>query len=403
MSLAELSEAIGNMRDDVRVVHADIRMNTKVTKTMLDFMRGLKASKTLPEQTASAVAKARPPPSRNSREKRKRESDKMEVDGDIMDSSSDSSEDEQLAKKVKWSGATIATNANTTSGSGVGTAPRPGSSLPNLRPTLTSGSSAAAAAAAATTTATSRFTLPQAPPSAPTLPPAQPKMDRLAGVRAARAAAGLGRTGGPLPPIRTSLPPKPIGTIPNGKGPQSPYVNSGGTLPSPGTPFALLRGGVGVPIHQPLPGSLPLPPTPVPSVSLPIHAPNSHISQPAPMPPQQQLFRQSVSGAPQSTSTSTLTPANPSLPLFLPGTPTQFGFAAIQGGAGAVNGGGSAGGNDGAGNGGARGPGRERKEREQWELDRYGRVQKEYPLDYKWDVGGAGIGGAGGMKRGGGK
>ncbi|RDB19010.1 hypothetical protein Hypma_014369 [Hypsizygus marmoreus] len=39
MSRAQLSAAIGKMRDDVRDVHVDIRMNDRVAKTMLDFIR----------------------------------------------------------------------------------------------------------------------------------------------------------------------------------------------------------------------------------------------------------------------------------------------------------------------------------------------------------------------------
>lgn len=42
---AQLSAAIGNMRDDVRDTHVDIRMNDRVTKTMLEFIRQLKPSK----------------------------------------------------------------------------------------------------------------------------------------------------------------------------------------------------------------------------------------------------------------------------------------------------------------------------------------------------------------------
>ncbi len=133
MSLAELSESIAKMREDVRMYHTDIRMNTKVTKTMLDFMRGLKAFKTAPDQTAAAVAKSKPPPnSTGAAPKRKRGRDKMDVDGETNNDteSSDSSEEEQQqSKKVKRSPPAAPTTS----------AASPSKSLPNLRPTLTSG------------------------------------------------------------------------------------------------------------------------------------------------------------------------------------------------------------------------------------------------------------------------
>ncbi|KAF9466669.1 hypothetical protein BDZ94DRAFT_127231 [Collybia nuda] len=44
-SKAELSTAIGTMRDDVRDTHVDIRMNDRVARTMLQFIRQMKPSK----------------------------------------------------------------------------------------------------------------------------------------------------------------------------------------------------------------------------------------------------------------------------------------------------------------------------------------------------------------------
>ena len=44
LSMAQLSSAIGRMRDDVRTVHVDIRMNGRVTKTFLEFIKVLKPS-----------------------------------------------------------------------------------------------------------------------------------------------------------------------------------------------------------------------------------------------------------------------------------------------------------------------------------------------------------------------
>lgn len=202
MSLAELSESVGKMREDVRMYHSDIRMNSKVTKTMLDFMRGLKASKTALDQTAAAVTKSKPPPSSTTapREKRKRTMDMMDVDEGPADNdskSSESSEEEQLAKKVKRSPPKAdASSTGQTSASIV----KSGSGLPNLHPTLTSGAAGPRPASLGTTPGGERpqpsQSRPLPTPSQPVAvaaqqPPTQPKMDRLAGLRAARVAAGF--------------------------------------------------------------------------------------------------------------------------------------------------------------------------------------------------------------------
>ena len=205
MSLAELSESIAKMREDVRVYHTDIRMNSKVTKTMVDFMRGLKASKTAPDQTAAAVAKSKPPPgSTGTASKRKRGRDNMDVDGETnndTDSSESSEEEQQQSKKVKR-----APPPPTTSPAS------PSKTLPNLRPTLTSGpvgpprSTASLPAPIQSQPPTPSQSAPPLPPpplKSPTTsqaPPTQPKMDRLAGVRAARAAAAQGHPSLPSAP-----------------------------------------------------------------------------------------------------------------------------------------------------------------------------------------------------------
>jgi hypothetical protein len=206
MSLAELSESVGKMREDVRMYHSDIRMNSKVTKTMLDFMRGLRASKTAPDQTAAAVTKSKPPPSSAPapREKRKRTTDMMDVDEEPADNdseSSESSEEEQLAKKKVKRSPPKATASSTAQTSASIVKSSSGTGLPNLHPTLTSGTAGPRPASLGTTPggerpqpSQSRLQLPT--PSQPVAvaaqqPPTQPKMDRLAGLRAARVAAGF--------------------------------------------------------------------------------------------------------------------------------------------------------------------------------------------------------------------
>lgn len=42
LSLAQLATAISMMREEVRQMHVDIRMNTRVGRTMIDFIKGLK-------------------------------------------------------------------------------------------------------------------------------------------------------------------------------------------------------------------------------------------------------------------------------------------------------------------------------------------------------------------------
>ncbi|KAK2467563.1 hypothetical protein APHAL10511_000418 [Amanita phalloides] len=322
MSLAELSEAIGNMREDVRVYHADIRMNTKVTKTMLDFMRGLKASKTLPEQSAGAVVKSNPP--LTSGEKRKRGVNKMEVDdGTIDDSDSrNQSEDEQLAKKMKRSAAAAAITSNTAT-----------TSPPNPRPTLTARPSAALRLASEVPTGekdqpqllqsqTQPQTQPQ--PMPPTFQAAPPRMDRLAGVRAARAAAGLGQSQTqtqvpPIGPARTQ-------SILNGDGLKSPRTPT--ALPSPGLTLMGFKGGIGVPI----------------SSSQPVNqfSPSSSNTNAIPIP------------VPPTLSSNSAEPMSWVPPILNSGREETE---------------------------------RQRKERERWEVERYGRVQHHFlPEHSGWGV-----------------
>lgn len=227
MSLAELSESVGKMREDVRMYHSDIRMNTKVTKTMLDFMRGLKASKTAPDQTAAAVTKSKPPPSSAPapREKRKRTTDKMDVDEEPADNDSElsePSEEEQLAKKkVKRSPPNInATASSTTS------IVKSASGLPNLHPVITGSTPASLGTTPGGDRPQPSQSRPQLPtPSQPAVvtmspvqqPPTQPRMDRLAGLRAARVAAGF------VPPLSQAPPSAPARSVSgngigNGKG-----------------------------------------------------------------------------------------------------------------------------------------------------------------------------------------
>lgn len=83
-TLAQLSEAIGSMRKDIRTTEVDIRMNSRVIKTMFTFIKGLKASR--------LNAEAGPAASGRSKLKRKR----AEKDG-----SSSEDEDERVVERRK--------------------------------------------------------------------------------------------------------------------------------------------------------------------------------------------------------------------------------------------------------------------------------------------------------------
>ncbi|KAF8326736.1 hypothetical protein F5887DRAFT_1288897 [Amanita rubescens] len=326
MSLAELSESIAKMREDVRMYHTDIRMNSKVTKTMVDFMRGLKASKTAPDQTAAAVAKSKPAPN-STVPKRKRGRDEMDVDGETnndTDLSDSSEEEQQQSKKVKRSPPTAPTTS----------AASPPKSLPNLRPTLTSGPVGpprptaplpAPVQSQPPTPSQSAPPLPPPPLKSPTTtqaPPTQPKMDRLAGLRAARAAAAQSYPSLPLAP-------RSVGTNGNSSNGPPPSPRS------PSTPFPNFKGGLG------------MPPT---SHQLPSHRPPS--SNPNFIP----LFLPSPTQGQhsQAPGTSMENILNASLSRGPP-PPSVVGRPETD---------------------------RERKEREQWEIGRYGRVQNQYSADY---------------------
>jgi len=79
MDLTELSRAIGQMRDDVRVHHVDIRMNDRVAKTMTEFVQGLerKPDTSLIDGRSRGDDSARDKP----RKKRKREQSGGESEG----------------------------------------------------------------------------------------------------------------------------------------------------------------------------------------------------------------------------------------------------------------------------------------------------------------------------------
>ncbi|PFH48447.1 hypothetical protein AMATHDRAFT_65457 [Amanita thiersii Skay4041] len=395
MSLAELGESIAGMRVDVRRHHTDIRTNPKVTKTMFDFIRNLRQGKTSPENVAGKIVPATVAAGISllgdkGIGKRKREdgNDKMDI------TESESSSEGPLAANHKRMKASP--KATTTAAS----QPRPSiskkplaspvkknsTSSPKLPPSRTSSGPGEIRKAPTPVGAVST--------SQPSQPPPQygmpSKPDRLASMRAARASTSTSQSSPALlPPVS----------------PKTPTM-----LPSPGLPFAGFKNPPGQPAasgstpssqstqqrqHPPLP--LPTPTAPSSSAyTLPSSYPHS---QPLPQlpPPQSQarLLAPQLSRLnthlPSNTVESTLLssmsrsgggsgsgasgsapPASPAIPIPIP-IPTGPAALVSQ-----------------------RETERERTERDrrEWEIARYGRVQQ--PREREGNVAGVGVGGAGG-------
>jgi len=81
MDPTELSEAIEDMRRDVRVQHKDIRLNDRVGKTMVEFIQV--SSKTSPKKSPKQAVSA-PAPTTKAKGKRRRVSE-ANVDSDYED------------------------------------------------------------------------------------------------------------------------------------------------------------------------------------------------------------------------------------------------------------------------------------------------------------------------------
>ncbi|TFK19224.1 hypothetical protein FA15DRAFT_697665 [Coprinopsis marcescibilis] len=86
MSMAQLSAAIAGLRDDVRSTHVDIRMNNRVAKTMLDYVRGIKPGApdgpVAAEYTASLESGANGKGKGKAKRKRGKAGDDDDDDGD---------------------------------------------------------------------------------------------------------------------------------------------------------------------------------------------------------------------------------------------------------------------------------------------------------------------------------
>ncbi|KAM6499060.1 hypothetical protein JOM56_004568 [Amanita muscaria] len=328
MSLSEVGAAIGGMRDDVRSYHADIRMNTKVTKTMMDYIRNLKPGKVPSEQTIGymvAHGQQGPPPAASKSGGKRKRNDKMDVDDDSDEDSSDEVDElederaEQSVKKAKKPPPAARSTASSNTETIVtkfGPPTRALSSTSTKAHTSQTPSSATASASASVPPPSVSSSRPPSgagdrgplSPTQPPFPPSLPRMDRLAGVRAARAAmANVGTSD------LSRLPAPGLGmNASNGL----PSPRTPNAFPSPSLSFSGFKGGLGIPVPPPsFPG-------PQLSTQPPVSSSNA-----IPLPPQNQ---------------------NPGFNVgFNPGQESESEKRE-----------------------------REKKDREHWELGRYGRLQR---------------------------
>ena len=82
LTMAQLSEAIAKMRDDVRANYVDIRMNSRVMKTMIDFIKSLQIPKIPGDTGGPAGATGSMASLKRKRAEQQNESDDEEDDDD---------------------------------------------------------------------------------------------------------------------------------------------------------------------------------------------------------------------------------------------------------------------------------------------------------------------------------
>ncbi|OBZ72931.1 hypothetical protein A0H81_07184 [Grifola frondosa] len=175
LTFAQLSEAIILMRKEVRASEVDIRMNTRVVKPMVAFIKNLKVSQLTPSDGEPAAAK-------HVVVKRKR----------TVDTDMDVDEEDELA--TDETPPARATTSSQTAAS---------SSSSHLPPATSTRSSTQASEAVPRSNMASP--LPQAPTASAAshaLPASPAPLDRLAAVRAAK----LARLGQPIPRVPPSEP-----------------------------------------------------------------------------------------------------------------------------------------------------------------------------------------------------
>jgi hypothetical protein len=194
-SMPQLSVAIGQMRDDVRQKHVDIRMNTRVSKCLMDFIGDLAPAKLAGDVGIPAGSQA-------GGEKRKRK-----VVEDSEEELEDGEDDEQYQPKTKKKAGSSSSKPD----------------APKSTPRTAS-----------------------KPSSAPTPSPSNPPTSRLAVLRATKESLAMSRAASKpssIPPKLPSLP-----APPSSMSTEQPVPPM---LPSPGHQFTFPSSSVGYQQQQP--------------------------------------------------------------------------------------------------------------------------------------------------------
>ena len=229
LTMAQLSEAIAKMREDVRATYVDIRMNSRVIKTMIDFIKSLQMPK-IPGDTGGPAGATGSMASL----KRKRTEQQHESEEEEEDNEKTASQNPQPKKK----------SATVSNAKPPGSRTDPSSSKADVPSKVK-----------------------DEPVSTPVVPSQAPKpafSDRMAAFRRAK----------------DSITQQQQSTLPTGPRVLTNNANSFGKpnpqmLPSPGPSFPLLSSQAGPSNSNPSPnpnsyqtGTLPTPPLPPPSLAI---------------------------------------------------------------------------------------------------------------------------------------
>ena len=229
LSMAQLSDAIAKMRDDVRATYVDIRMNARVMKTMIDFIKSLQMPKIPGDKGGPAGATG-------STASLKRKRSEQQYESEDEEDNDDSGKTEGQNPKAKKKTATVS-NA------------KPSGPPQNGSPSKT---------------AVPPSRVKAEPVPSPVVPSQAPKpapSDRMAALRRAKEASMQQQQLPPLPSSSRALP-----NNPNSFADPNPQM-----LPSPGPSFSLPQAGpsnLNRPPNSnsyktvPLPNPLPHPPSP---------------------------------------------------------------------------------------------------------------------------------------------
>lgn len=204
LTMAQLSDAIAKMRDDVRATYVDIRMNARVMKTMIDFIKSLQMPK-IPGDTGGPAGATGSMASL----KRKRTEQQYESEDEEDDNEKTKGQKPKAKKKSSTVSATVSATVSNAKPSGP---PQNGSSSKAALPSRVKAEPVPS---------------PVVPSQAPQAPKPAPS-DRMAALRRAKDAITQQQ--------HSALPtgPRVLSNIPNSFGEPNPQM-----LPSPGPSFSL--------------------------------------------------------------------------------------------------------------------------------------------------------------------